>query len=161
MRLTLKTKLAATFVVVIALSGTSMFIALQNLGRDGEAKAGGNRRGGVRGAERIVFTFAALGETRKPTALAKRADAIAPAGENLMRIGLVADIPDDDIARRIEHVMQRHGEFDDAEARAQMPARDRYGVDHFRAQFIGDLAEMGLALTPQIRGRLDLIEQWR
>ena len=32
MRLTLKTKLAATFVVVIALSGTSMFIALQNLG---------------------------------------------------------------------------------------------------------------------------------
>ena len=33
MRLTIKTKLAATFVVIVALSGASMFIALQNLGQ--------------------------------------------------------------------------------------------------------------------------------
>ena len=33
MRLTIKTKLAATFVAVVALSGVSMFLALQSLGR--------------------------------------------------------------------------------------------------------------------------------
>ena len=31
MRLTLKTKLGATFAVVVALSGVSMFVAIQNL----------------------------------------------------------------------------------------------------------------------------------
>ena len=33
MRLTIKTKLAATFVVVVALSAASMFLALQSLGQ--------------------------------------------------------------------------------------------------------------------------------
>ncbi len=33
MRLTIKTKLAATFVTVIALSGVSMFLAMQSLGK--------------------------------------------------------------------------------------------------------------------------------
>ncbi len=37
MRLTLKAKLAATFAVVVALSGVSMFVAIQNLGALNEA----------------------------------------------------------------------------------------------------------------------------
>ncbi len=32
---------------------------------------------------------------------------LAPAGEDLVRIGLVADVPDQPVVRRVEHVMQR------------------------------------------------------
>ena len=41
---------------------------------------------------------AAPGEAVKPAALAKRADAVAPAGHDLVRIGLVADVPDQFVA---------------------------------------------------------------
>ena len=47
----------------------------------------------------------------------KRADAVAPPGEDLVRIGLVADIPDQPVARRVEDVMQRDGQLDHAQAR--------------------------------------------
>ena len=41
----------------------------------------------MRGAERVVFALGALGEAGQPAALAQRADAVAPAGQNLVRIG--------------------------------------------------------------------------
>jgi hypothetical protein len=56
----------------------------------------------MRGAERVVFALAALGEAGQAAALAQRADAVAPAGQDLVRIGLVADVPDQPVARRIE-----------------------------------------------------------
>jgi hypothetical protein len=46
------------------------------------------------GAERVVFALRALGEAGQAAALAQRADAVAPSGQNLVRIGLVADVPD-------------------------------------------------------------------
>ena len=48
----------------------------------------------MRGAERVVFALRALGEAGQAAALAQRADAVAAAGEDLVRIGLVADVPD-------------------------------------------------------------------
>ena len=36
----------------------------------------------------------------------------APAGEDLVRVGLVADVPDDAVARRVEHVVQRDRQLD-------------------------------------------------
>ena len=75
------------------------------------------------GAERVVFAFRALGEARQALALAQGADAIASAGENLVRIGLVADVPDDDVAWRLEHMVQRNRQLDHAQARAQVSAR--------------------------------------
>ena len=64
----------------------------------------------------------APGEARQPAALAQRADAVAPAGEDLVRIGLVADIPDQPVARRLEHRVDRHRQLDHAERGAEMPA---------------------------------------
>ena len=54
----------------------------------------------------------------------------------------MANVPDHDIAGRIEHVVQRHGQLDDAEPRAQMPAGHRYGVDGFLAQFRRQLLQL-------------------
>ena len=56
----------------------------------------------MRGPEGVVFALGALGETRQPAALAQGADAVAPAGQDLVRVALVADIPDQLVARRVE-----------------------------------------------------------
>ena len=91
----------------------------------------------------------------------KRADAVAPAGQDLVRIGLVADVPDQAVARRVEHIMQRDGQLDHAEAGAEMAAGHRDGVDRLLAQFVGELAQLTLVEAAKVFGCMDLIEQRR
>ena len=57
-----------------------------------------------------------------------------------MRVGLVADVPDQAVARRVEDVVDRGGEFHDAEAGAEVAAGHRNGVDGFLAEFVRNLA---------------------
>ena len=54
--------------------------------------------------------------------LANGADFVAAAGQNFMRVGLMADVPDQAIERRVIHVVQRHGQFHRAEARGKVTA---------------------------------------
>ena len=111
------------------------------------------------GAERIVFALGALGEAGQAAALTERADAVAAAGKNLVRIGLVADVPDQAVVRRVEHVMQRDRQLDDAEAGAEMAAGDSDSVDGLLTQLVGDLAKLvGFKLAEVGRG-FDLVEQ--
>ena len=57
--------------------------------------------------------------------------------------------------------MQRRGQFDDAEAGAEMAAGDRNGVDGFLAQLVGDLPDL-LHLEPaQIVRGSDRVEKRR
>ena len=113
------------------------------------------------GAERIVVALGALGETGQSAAGAQGADAVAAAGEDLVRVGLVADVPDQTVARRIEDVMQCGGQFDDAEAGAEMAAGNGHGVDGFHPQFVGNLPDL-LHLEPaQIVRRPDGVEKRR
>ena len=93
----------------------------------------------MRRAERVVLALGALGEAGQAAALAQRADAVAPAGQDLVRIGLVADVPDQPVARRVEDVVERDRQLDDAEAGAEMAAGDRDGVDGLGAQLVGEL----------------------
>ena len=113
------------------------------------------------GAEGIVFALGALGEAGQSAALAQGADAVAAAGEDLVRIGLMADVPDQPVARRVEHVVQGHRQLHDAEPGAEVAARHRYRVDGFLAQLVDDLAQIRLRHAPQILGRLDGVEQGR
>ena len=56
----------------------------------------------MRGAEGVVFALGALGEAGEPAALTQGADAVAPAGQDLVGIGLVADVPDQPVGRGVE-----------------------------------------------------------
>src|SRR4051794_40788260 len=96
------------------------------------------------GPERIVFAFAAPREPAEPPALAKRPDSVAPPGDDLVRIGLVPDVPDQFVVRGVEYIMGRNGKLDHAEPRAEMPARHRHRGDHLLAQLIGELRELVL-----------------
>lgn len=111
------------------------------------------------GAEGIVRALATLGEAGEAAGLAQGADTLAPAGEDLVRVGLAADIPDQAIFRRVELGMDRHRKLDHAETGAQMAAGHRYRIDGFGAQFIGELAQFVLRQEAQIGRRVDRIEQ--
>ena len=73
------------------------------------------------GAEGVVFALEALGETGEPAARAQRAYAVAAAGQNLVWIGLMSNVPDQSVARRVEHIMQSDRELDHPESGPQMP----------------------------------------
>ena len=113
------------------------------------------------GAERVVFAFGALGEAGQAVALAQRPDAGAAARQDLVRIGLVADVPDQPVLRRVEDVVQRHRQFDHAEPGTEMPARDRNRADGLGAQLVDDLTEIGFGEASQRGGRIDFIEKGR
>ena len=115
----------------------------------------------MRRAERVVFALRPLGEPGQAAALPDRADAVAPSGQDLVRIGLVADIPDQPVMRRVEDVMQRDGQLDDAEPGAEMPAGDRNRVDQLGAQLVGDLPQVGFGKAPQIGRGVDPVEERR
>ena len=106
---------------------------------DRHAEPGRDRGRGMRRAEGVVFALRAPGEAGQAAGLAERADAVAPAGEDLVRIGLVADVPDQPVVRRVEDVVERHRQFDHAEPGAEMAAGDRDRRDRLLAELVGDL----------------------
>ena len=133
--------------------------ASRKIARHAHAERRRDRRRGVRGAERVVLAFGSLGETVQATGLPDRADAVAPPGENLVRIGLVPHVPDQPVARRIENVMQHHGELDDAEPRAEVTPCFRNRIDGFRAQLVGELLQLLDRKPPDIGRLVDRVQK--
>jgi hypothetical protein len=113
--------------------GDDVALAAGEIARHRHAERRRNRRGRVRGPERVEFALGALGEAGQTVALAQGADAVAPAGDDLVRIGLVADVPDQAVLGGIEQVMQGDGQFHHAQSGAQMAAGDRHRIDGFNA----------------------------
>ena len=105
------------------------------------------------GAEGVVGALAAPREAGEALGLTQGADALASAREDLVGIGLVADIPDQPIIRRIEDIVQRDRQLDHAQTRAQMPARDRDGVDHLGPQLVRHLFQVALGQLAKLGGR--------
>ena len=117
----------------VADHGNDAVVLAAQIAGDAEAQGGGYRCRGVGGPEWVVGAFGALGEPREAVSLAQRADAVSATGKNLVRIGLVADIPDDNVARRIKDVVQGDSELDYAKTSAKMSARLGYRVDRLGA----------------------------
>ena len=63
---------------------------------------------------------------------------VAAAGEDLVRVALVADVPDQAVHRRVVQPVQGDGEFDHAQAGAEVAADLGDLFDQVGAQFVGD-----------------------
>ena len=113
----------------------------------------------MRRAKGVVFALRPLGETGEAVALAQGADPIAPTGQDLVWIGLVADVPDQHVLRRLEDVVQRHRQLDDAEPGAEMAAGNRDRVDGLIAKLVGELAEILGVEFAKIARKHHLIEK--
>jgi hypothetical protein len=59
-----------------------------------------------------------------------------------MGIGLMANVPDEPVFRRVEKVVERYRKLDNAKPRTEMPSRDRYSFDQLVSQLVSDLLEL-------------------
>ncbi len=114
--------------------------------------------GGMAHPEGVVFAFLALGERRHTVGLLDRVDLVAAPGQDLVRIGLVADVPHQPIVGRVVQVVQGDGELDHAEACAEVTAAAAHRLDQVGTQFVGDRGELGFVELAQVGGRLDARE---
>ncbi len=92
------------------------------LERLGEPVGVGQRGAGVAGLDPVVLALVARRVARQTALLAQGVELVAPTGQHLVHVGLMAGVEDDRVVRRVEHPVQREGELDDTEVGAEMSA---------------------------------------
>ena len=102
----------------------------------GHAVGRRDRHRGVPSAESVVF---ALGHTRKAAdapQLTLGAERLEAARDDLVGIGLVADVPHDAVLRRIIDIVQRRSQLDGPQAGGQVARIDRALLDDIASQLV-------------------------
>ena len=79
--------------------------------RHSHAECRANRGAGMAHAKGIKVAFRALGESRKAVFVTHGQHLLSSTGENFVRVGLMAHVPDQTIVWRIKHRMQGNSEF--------------------------------------------------
>ena len=94
--------------------------------------------------EPVEFRLTALSETGQPVLLPQCLDTVTTTGQDLVRIGLMADIPYQSVMGRLEDVMKRHCQLDNAKADAKKTTRLRHRANGRRAQLSCEILEVAL-----------------
>ena len=84
---------------------------------------------------------------------------VAAAGQDLVRVGLVADVPEDLVARRVEQAVERDGQLARAEVRAEVAADLADRVDDQLADLLRDLLELLVGQLLEVFRAVDLREE--
>jgi hypothetical protein len=101
-------------------------------------------------AEGIVGALAALRKTGNAAVHAQPRHAGATAGEHLVGVSLVADVPYQAIVRRIEDMMQGHRQFHRTEVRGQVATGPGNGFHQESAQLVGQLRQLSAVKLAQL-----------
>ncbi len=104
----------------VAEHGDDRFVASRMIARFRHAQRRRNARACMTGTEAVVLGLAAHREARQTAALANRRKAIAPPGQNLMHVALMADVPNDPVGGQVQHLVQRERQLDDAQIGSKM-----------------------------------------
>src|SRR5204862_192150 len=111
------------------------------------------------GAHDVVGRLGARAEWRETPVLADRVELVAAAGQDLVRVGLMADVPDDLVLGRLEQGVQRHRDLACAEVGAEVAADLADGVDDVLADLLGDLLELVFGEGVEVGGTVDARKQ--
>ena len=110
------------------------------------------------GVKRVARVFVSLRETRNAAELPKSRKILFAAAQNLMRVGLMSDIPDDFIFRRTEAQIHGHRELHDAEIAREMSARLRAVRNQKAPDFGRERPPFRCRYTAYVRRSVDLIQ---
>src|SRR5579859_1123732 len=110
------------------------------------------------GPKDIVDALIAPQVAGKPPELANSMETLAPASQQFMDIGLMPNIPDQQIIGRIKNSVQSYRQFDDAQVRGQVAALDRNLFDDFTANFLAQLPHLLRLQTTQLRRAINAIQ---
>ena len=117
-----------------------------------------DRRRGVAGAHDVVLGLLNRAERRQAPVLTNRLQPVAAACEDLVRVGLVANVPEDLVARRVEHRVQRDRDLACPEVRAEVSPDLTDRVDDVLTQLLRDRLEIFVAEPAEILGLVDGVE---
>ena len=111
--------------------------------RPGQPVRPRQRGGRVAVLDVVVLALGPARVARQAAGLLQPLPPVDPAGEQLVHVGLVAGVPDERVARGVEHPVQGDGQLDDAEVRPEVAAgpgdaRDEEAADLGRQ--LGDLS---------------------
>ena len=124
----------------------------------GHAVGVGEGGGGVAVLDPVVLGLGPVGVARHPARLLERLEAEAAPGQQLVHVGLVAGVPQEDVAGRLEDAVQGQGQFDGAEVRSQVAAGGGHRLDDEGADLVGQLAQLLLAEGLDVGRRLDALK---
>ncbi len=110
-------------------------------------------------AETVVDALRTRRERREAAALLDAREPPAAAGQHLVRVRLVAHVPDQPVIGRVEDVVKRDRELDRAEAGRKVAAHLADGFDEVLAQLVREGAQVAARQCPQVGRRLDRGEQ--
>ncbi len=133
-------------------------LAAQVLGLD-HAERRRDGGGGVAHAEGVVLRLVPLGEAGQPPLGADGAEPVAPAGQQLVGVGLVADVPDQLVGGRREDVVERDVELHRPQGGAEVAAVGGAGLDDLLADLGAEPGQVADGELLQVCGRVDRVEQ--
>src|SRR5436853_624037 len=120
-----------------------------------------DRRAGVARAHDVVLGLVDVAERGQALVLADGRQLIAAAGEDLVRIRLMSDVPDDLVARGVQDGVQRDGQLAGAEVGAEVAADLADGVDDVLAHLLRDAGELLLGEAVEILRAVDRVQEAR
>ena len=85
-----------------------------------------------------MLAFGAEHEAVEPVRLADGIETVATAGQELVHIGLVADVENEAVGRCVENGMKRNRQLNHAEVGSEMTARLGEHRDEFLPDFLGE-----------------------
>ena len=90
----------------------------------------------------VIPALGTLGETADSAVLAQGTKFLLAPGQKLVRISLMADIPDETVICGIEYVMKSYRQFDHAETGGKMPAVFGDGAYDSGANFLSQFEKL-------------------
>ena len=108
----------------------------------GDAVGVGERGRRVAVLNPVVLGLGPVGVARHPARLLQGLEAVAATGQQLVHVGLVAGVPQDDVTGRVEDPVQGQRQLDGAEIRAEVPSGRRHGVDDEGPDLLAQLGEL-------------------
>ena len=108
--------------------------------------------------ERVVGALRPLREAAEAALLAQRGKLFLAAGYDLVRVGLMADIPDQPVLRCVEDAVQRERQFHGAQRRSQVPAGDRDRGDDQVTDFPGQFLKLRNGKSAQVGRVVDAVQ---
>ena len=101
-------------------------------------------------AKRVVFRFIAPKKPTDAAVLFYCRQLISPARQNLVRVCLMAHVPNQAIVRSVERVMQSNRKFHCSERCTRVPSDARHSFQNVLANFLGYVLKVIKPQPPQV-----------
>ena len=117
---------------------------------DFQAQRAGDATAGVAGHEQVVVAFVRIGIAHQAALGADRLELRITTGDELMRINLVAGVPDQAVLAEIEGQVQGEAQFDDAEIAGEVGRPNAQHTDQLVAHFLSQLYQLVIVQPVEI-----------